>query len=1006
MKPILSLTKTLLPILLAVSCPAFLYADDISFTRDIRPILSNKCYKCHGPDEDARVTEMRLDTEQGLFSSNTPPITPGNLKTSSLAERILSQDPNFRMPPASANKNLTEDEVLLLTRWIKRGAKYEPHWAFQPPQNRPPEKFRKSDWGHNAIDHYIASQLKTAGLRPSAPAEPYTLTRRLYLDLLGIPPSPDEIEQAIASIFDQDGNINQKEYGTLVDRLLKRPQYGERWARRWMDLARYADTNGYEKDRDRNMWPYRDWIIQAINAGMTFDQFTIEQIAGDMLPNATPAQRVATGFHRNTMLNEEGGIDPLEFRFYAMTDRVATTGTTWLGLTTGCAQCHTHKYDPITHRQYYELMAFMNNTNEPELDIPDAKLDKSYADNLARADILSKQLIEKHPLKGAELDDKFQAWLNQQQTRARHWSTLSPASLKANLPHLQLERDDIILASGDSTKHDIFELEFDVKHDLVRAIRLEALPDARLPNYGPGMTNYEGTIGDFFLTEFELYVEGQRVKLDKAVHSYAKNRYGSQDTSAQLMIDGDIQTGWSVHDGQGQRHIAVLSPAEPIQAGRWKLVMHFGRHFSSSLGKFRLSVATDNKPISANELPPASEDLLTLQDGQLTAEQRNTLLTQFLLQTPELKEHTDRIASLQKKPRYQRALVMQERPQENLRPTYRHHRGEFLSPREEVTAVPLSFLHDYPDNLPRNRLGFAHWLVAPENPLTSRVVANRQWDAFFGKGLVVTLDDFGFQGSPPSHPLLLDHLATQLVANQWSIRWLHKYIVTSATYQQASRVRSDVLRIDPNNTLLSYFPRMRLDAEVFRDSVLHSSGLLSFKMFGPPVRPLQPSGIAAAAYGSPKWTPSAGEDRYRRSLYTYTKRTAPFAMFNTFDAPSGETCTAKRNRSNTALQALTILNDPMFLDIARQFGTELSKLASGPEVKVEKAFLRILSRPPSNLELSTVQNYFQSLVEEYETTPNKATALVGIEGQEAIRAAAWTGVVRVLFSTDEAINKN
>ena len=298
------------------------------------------------------------------------------------------------MPPASANKNLTEDEVLLLTRWIKRGAKYEPHWAFQPPQNRPPEKFRKSDWGHNAIDHYIASQLKTAGLRPSAPAEPYTLTRRLYLDLLGIPPSPDEIEQAIASICDQDGNINQKEYGTLVDRLLKRPQYGERWARRWMDLARYADTNGYEKDRDRNMWPYRDWIIQAINAGMTFDQFTIEQIAGDMLPNATPAQRVATGFHRNTMLNEEGGIDPLEFRFYAMTDRVATTGTTWLGLTTGCAQCHTHKYDPITHRQYYELMAFMNNTNEPELDIPDAKLDKSYADNLARADILSKQLIE------------------------------------------------------------------------------------------------------------------------------------------------------------------------------------------------------------------------------------------------------------------------------------------------------------------------------------------------------------------------------------------------------------------------------------------------------------------------------------------------------------------------------------------------------------------------------------------------------------------------------------
>ena len=1003
MKPLLSLTQTLL---LAVSCQTLLHAEDISFTRDIRPILSNKCYKCHGPDEDARVTEMRLDTKLGLFNDNASAISPGNLKKSPLAERILSQDPDFRMPPASANKNLTEAEVQLLTRWIKRGAQYEPHWAFQPPQSTPPKEVRKSDWGHNSIDNYIARQLHTAGLQPSAPADPYTLTRRLYLDLIGIPPTPDEVEQAMTSVFSQDGAINQTEYGKLVDRLLKRPQYGERWARRWMDLARYADTNGYEKDRDRDMWPYRDWIIQAINSGMAFDQFTIEQIAGDMLPNATPAQRVATGFHRNTMLNEEGGIDPLEFRFYAMTDRVATTGTTWLGLTTGCAQCHTHKYDPITHRQYYQFMAFMNNTDEPELDIPDAKLDKQHTDNLERANILSKQLLEKHPLKGAQLDDKFLTWLDKQRARARHWTTLSPASLKANLPHLQLEQDDIILASGDSTKHDIYELEFDVKHDSVRAIRLEALPDARLPNYGPGMTNYEGTIGDFFLTEFELYRGGERVKLDKAVHSYAKNRYGNRDTSAQLMIDGDIQTGWSVHNGQGQRHVSVLSPIDPIRAGRWKLVMHFGRHFSSSLGKFRLSVATDNKPLSAVELPSASEKLLDIRDEELTPEQRDVLFTQFLLQTPELKEHADRIVTLQKKPRYQRALVMQERPEQNPRPTYRHHRGEFLSPREEVTAEPLNFLHDYPGGTPRNRLGFAKWLVSPENPLTSRVVVNRQWDAFFGQGLVVTLDDFGFQGSPPSHPLLLDHLATQLLANQWSIRWLHKYIVSSATYQQSSRVRTDALRIDPNNTWLSYFPRMRLDAEIFRDSILQSSGILSVKMFGPPVRPLQPAGIAAAAYGSPKWTPSTGEDRYRRSLYTYTKRTAPFAMFNTFDAPSGESCTAKRNRSNTALQALTVLNDVMFLDVAKQLGTKLSRLQSTPKVKTERAFMRILCRPPTELELRTVQKYYQSLVDEYKASPKEATAFVGIEGQDAVDAAAWTGVVRVLFSTDEAINKN
>ncbi|MBA63383.1 MAG: hypothetical protein CMJ76_13580 [Planctomycetaceae bacterium] len=1001
--------KSLLSVALfvfSVVCNLPSQADDISFTRDIRPILSSKCYKCHGPDEDARVTEMRLDTEHGLFETVDAPVTPGNLRKSVLAERILAEDPDIRMPPASSNKVLTDEELQLLTQWIKQGAKYEPHWAFQVPQNIPPQQPRKSSWGTNSIDKYVASRLATAGLQPSATANPNTLIRRLYLDLLGIPPTPEELVDAISLTFNKHGEINRQEYAGLVDQLLERPQYGERWARRWLDLARYADTNGYEKDRDRNMWPYRDWVIHAINSGMTFDQFTIEQIAGDMLPDATTDQRVATGFHRNTMLNEEGGIDPLEFRFYAMTDRVATTGTTWLGLTTGCAQCHTHKYDPITHRQYYELMAFMNNTDEPELDIPDGILDNSYAESLAKATELLQQLPAKYPLKGTELETEFQLWLNQQRQRIRNWIPITPVRMITNLPHLQAEPEHIIFASGDSTKHDIFELEFDVTETEVRAIRLEALPDPRLPNYGPGMTNYEGTIGDFFLTEFELHVDDQPVQMEKAVHSYAKNRYGNQDTSAQLMIDGDIQTGWSVHDGQGQRHVSVIAPAKPVKAGHWKLRMHFGRHFSSSLGKFRLSIATDNKPLSATELPVASERLLLLPDAEQTDEQRNTLLSQFLLQTAELKEQADRILALQTRPRYQRALVMQERPLQNPRPTHRHHRGEFLSPREEVTPQPLNFLHQYPDDLPRNRLGFARWLVSPENPLTSRVVANRQWDAFFGKGIVATLDDFGFQGSPPTHPLLLDHLATQLVANNWSLRWLHKYIVTSATYQQSSRVKTDARAVDPENQLLSYFPRVRLDAEVFRDAVLQSSGLLSLKMYGPPVRPLQPDGIAAAAYGSPKWIPSTGEDRYRRSLYTYTKRTAPFAMFNTFDAPSGEFCTARRNKSNTALQALTVLNDVMFLDIARQFGTEISRSEDSQENKIRMAFVRVLCRPPTEIEKETIQDYFDSLEEQYRAVPEDATILVGIEGSAAIEAAAWTGVVRVLFSTDEAINKN
>lgn len=1002
MKPLLTLAL----FALAIPSQPPTWADDISFTRDIRPILSNKCYKCHGPDEDARVTQMRLDTEQGLFKSDDAPIRPGKLNKSILVERILSEDPDIQMPPAHANKNLTAEEIQLLTQWIKRGATYEPHWAFQLPQDVRPKPTRKAVSGHHPIDHYIVTRLDSVGLDLSIAADPNTLIRRLYLDLLGIPPTPGEIEDAISSVFRNSLEVDQTKYAELVDQLLDRPQYGERWARRWLDLARYADTNGYEKDRDRNMWPYRDWVIRAINSGMNFDQFTIEQLAGDMLPNATAEQRIATGFHRNTMLNEEGGIDPLEFRFYAITDRVATTGTTWLGLTTGCAQCHTHKYDPITHRQYYELMAFLNNTDEPQLDIPDTKLDQLHADNLKKADALIEQLVKQYPFQGDELQTKFDAWLSSERQRIRNWSAITPVAMKTNLPHLKLEPDHVIFASGDSTKHDTFELEFEVKQDQVRAIRLEALPDSRLPNYGPGMTDYEGTIGDFFLTEFELHVDGQRVKLDKAVHSYAKNRYGSQDTSAQLMIDGDIQTGWSVHDAQGERHVAVISPTEPIAAGHWKFVMHFGRHFSSSLGKFRLSVATDDKPISARELPAPSEQFLYISPENQTETQRRDLLTQFLLQTPELKEQAGRIRSLQTKPPYQRALVMQERPAENPRPTYRHHRGEFLSPKEEVAAEPLQFLHPYPADLPRNRLGFSKWLVSPENPLTSRVVANRQWDAFFGSGLVRTVDDFGFQGSPPSHPFLLDHLATQLVKNDWSIRWLHKYIVTSATYQQSSRVNPDASSLDPENRLLSYFPRMRLEAEVFRDSILQSSGLLSLKMYGPPVRPLQPKGIAAAAYGSPQWIPSTGEDRYRRSLYTYTKRTAPFAMFHTFDAPSGEFCTAKRNRSNTALQALTILNDVMFIDIAKQFGTKLSTLKEAEVAKVNTAFLRILCRPPTESEQQSVLNYYKSLHDEYSNKPENAQALIGADGEAAIEAAAWTGVVRVLFSTDEAITKN
>jgi len=979
----------------------------LSFNRDVRPILSKHCFQCHGPDEQARTTDMRLDTREGLFDQELSPVTPGDPEASEIFLRITNPDPDLAMPPVDATTSITEAERKIIRRWIAQGASWQNHWSFDPISTPPPPRARSPRWGTNDIDAYIYSRQREQGLRPNAQAPPFTLIRRLYLDLVGLPPTMEEADAWRHKAFDQDGTIIPSGFDNLVDTLIESPQYGERWARRWLDLARYADTNGYEKDRDRNMWPYRDWVIRAINSGMPFDQFTVEQIAGDMLPNATPTQRIATGFHRNTMLNEEGGIDPLEFRFYAMTDRVATTGTTWLGLTLECVQCHTHKYDPITHREYYQLMALMNNSDEPEMDIPDPEIDKAYRNNLSQANALLKELSSHWPEAEKDMESQYSDWLDQQRLRVRNWQYIEPTSMKTNLPHLALETESIIYASGDSAKHDIFELEFKVDTDNVTAIRIEALPDPRLPNYGPGMTNYEGTIGDFFLTEFQLVSNNEPVTFTAAEHSYARNRYGNKGTAAALMIDGDIQTGWSVHQGQGQRHLAVIQPGKPIPGGHWKMTMHFGRHFSSSLGKFRLSIATDDKPLTAVELPPEAEPLLLQEHTRLSNEQQQTLKNEFLLSAPQLEKQAKAIRSLRKRLPYQRALVMQTRPAANPRPTFIHPRGEYLKTTgKALQGSGLNRLHTFDDRFPANRTGLAHWLVSPDNSLTARVTVNRHWQAFFGNGIVVTLNDFGFRGQPPTHPLLLDHLASQFVKNGWSEKWLHKYIVSSSTYQQTSTIRANTYDKDPSNTWLSRFPRTRLDAEVIRDSSLAAAGILSDKMFGPPVRPPQPEGITETAYGSPKWNASDGEDRFRRSIYTKVKRTAPFAMFLTFDAPSGESCTALRDQSNTSLQALTLLNDVMFMEICTKFGAALTDLTSSEQTKAANAFRRILTRPPTTPELNEILQFYRTQHKLFQADEQSAVTISGADAVHPAEQAAWTMVVRALYSLDETVTKN
>ncbi|HEX6984520.1 MAG TPA: DUF1553 domain-containing protein [Planctomycetaceae bacterium] len=547
----------------------------------------------------------------------------------------------------------------------------------------------------------------------------------------------------------------------------------------------------------------------------------------------------------------------------------------------------------------------------------------------------------------------------------------------------------------------------------ITAIRLEALPDDRLPAGGPGMTYYEGTPGDFFLTEFRLAAGGRPVAVATATHSYAKNRFGSNPAAAAMAVDGDMQTGWSVDGRQRERHTAVFTLAEPLDADELKVTMTFGRHFASSLGRFRLSVTTAPNA-EARDLPEEVERLLAKPDAELTADERDRLRDEFLLQAPELAEHAAKIRELRKPPAYPTTLVFRERPPENPRPTHLHNRGEFLQPTDEVGPLTLEALHPFPEDLPRNRLGFARWLVARENPLTARVVVNREWAAFFGRGVVPTVQDFGFQGETPSHPELLDWLAVEFMGSgesgtghgQWSLKRLHRLIVTSATYRQASDVSPDLIARDPQNVLLARGPRLRLEAEQIRDAALASAGLLAPKLGGPPVRPPQPEGVTEAAYGSPKWNASTGEDRYRRSLYTFLKRTAPFAMYSVFDAPSGEACTAKRDVSNTALQSLTLLNDEMFLEAARALGRDLASREGTDADRAADAFRRVLTRPPDADETARLVAFVVAQRSRFASGELDPALLAGPGDGDAAERAVWTALARALLSLDEAITRS
>ncbi|MBX7168722.1 MAG: PSD1 and planctomycete cytochrome C domain-containing protein [Pirellulales bacterium] len=1009
----------------AIGCAqAAVAADDkIDYSRDIRPILSRNCWLCHGPDADTREAELRLDERDAAIepaTSGQAAIVPGRPDDSELIRRILSSDEGERMPPPATKRVLSERERQLLRDWIAQGAEYAPHWAFLPPARPELPAVAHQAWPREELDRLVLARLEGQGLEPAPEAARETLIRRVSFDLTGLPPTPEEVDAFVA-------DTAPDAYERLVERLLASPHYGERWARWWLDLARYADTNGYEKDRPRTIWPYRDWVIAAFNRDLPFNQFAIEQIAGDLLPQATADQVIATGFHRNTMINEEGGIDVAEFRFKAVVDRVQTTSAALLGLTLQCTQCHNHKYDPFTQREFYGLFALLNNADEVDFDVPDARIEQERSVALARiADYEARrEALFPRAAKGtvggsgpnAYLDERFARWQVEQAPRAGHWVAVRPVALRSrNGATLDLLDDDSIWVHGDCPNYDTYELELEVPLDRLTALRVEALSDPRLPGGGPGRAPLF-SVGDFLLSEVQLdELAGEpatAVRLAGATHDFA-----AEKRAADLCLDGQLDTGWSIAGQTGEGHRAVFPLAAPLDAARSRrlrltLVQQYIHQMT--LGRLRIWATSDAMPVAANELPAEIETALAAPAEGRTAQQQAALREYFLATAPELAEHNRQIAELKRKlPSPVQTMVMQERAPQARRITHRHHRGEYLDPREVVEPGVPAALHPLPAGVEPNRLALARWLVDERNPLVARVTMNRVWAALFGRGIVSTIEDFGAMGERPSHPELLDWLATEFMRRGWSLKAMHRAIVGSAVYRQSSQVSPALLRLDPQNVLLARGPRLRLEAEMIRDAALTTAGLLDQRIGGPSVFPPQPAGISELSYGATEWPTSQGADRFRRGLYTYLKRTSPYPGLTVFDAPTADVTCPRRTRTNTPLQALNLLNDQVSFEAAQALARRVvTERADTPGERAERAFRLCLGRRPAADELDRLAAFYDAQLARLKAGELDAELLTRAPGLpeltdaplDRLELAAWTTVARVLLNLDETITK-
>ncbi len=1032
--------------------------DEINFNRDIKPILSQNCFQCHGPDDGTRAAGLRLDQ----FDSATKPAESGlsaivanDPAHSELLTRVTSADPDLHMPPTETNKTLTAEQIDLLRRWIAAGAKYQGHWAFEKPvrSELPQVNEHHSKQIANPIDRFIAARLERDGLQLSPEADRVTLIRRASLDLTGLPPTPTEVD---AFLTDKSPDAWER----LVDRLLMSPHYGERMTISWLDHARYADSNGFQSDGSRDIWAWREWVINAYNKNMPFDHFTIEQLAGDMLPNATSDQIIATGFNRNHRLNGEGGRIEQEWFVETVIDRVETTGLTWLGLTVNCCRCHDHKYDPITQKEFFQLFAYFNSVEESGVLSPQGKNGENTPPlfALTTPELESRKAKLQAAINAAEeqkqhampkMVDAFVAWeqTSKLETDADRsiWKSTEPGNVQS-LGGADFKRldDGSWLATGKNPPNDEYRIEIPLTTSRLTGLLLETLPHAELPAQSLG----RGFNGNFVLTgvSAELIVEGQTaipVALKKAEADYSQPNYTAAQIGLKHQPAGNRsrnKTGWAIDGNDAAKKIArrvCFFPTKPVKVpANATLVIHmthdsqFGDH---NVGRLRFAISDadiDRVGLTEQGLPPEIQTILTL-----TADQRQLTHTQQL--EKYFREHVDnplRAAQAELKEAQQKlkdfnddlptTMVMKEG---KLREAFVLTRGEYDQPAEKVERAVPAFLPPLPAGTSNDRLGLAQWIVSDTNPLTARVWVNRAWERFFGTGIVKTSENFGSQADFPSHPELLDWLAVEFMqpttlpavngvpAQAWDMKALQKLILMSATYRQLSTVPHNVKQTDPENRLLARGPRFRLSAEIIRDQALAVSGLLVSKIGGKSVRPYMPEGVwdETSKYGDLRgYKHDNGEGLYRRTMYTIWKRTAapPSAML--FDAPNREVCTIKRSRTNTPLQALALLNEVTFVEAARALAARIiHEGGASAEDRMKYGFRITTGRNPTASELKILMAGWSADQASFKTAPETAKQLLAIGESsvpseiDPIELATWTVSANVLLNLDEFVTR-